>query len=80
MTRVVDPLAVSGEAVEEIPRASPSRNAILASHLATAAEYLPLARALLESIGGRWPMALERSTDAYMSERLDVGLPPSASH
>lgn len=73
----VDLLPADRDVLDAIPRPSPARDAILASHLATAAEYLPRARALVESVGGQWPEDLERSTDTYLRERLGVGLRPS---
>jgi hypothetical protein len=65
------------EVLDAIPRSSPSPDAILASHFAIAAEYLPRAEALVASLGGQWPHDLERATDAFLRERLGIGLPKS---
>ena len=48
------------DVLDAIPRPLPTREGILASHLATAAEYLPRARILLTGIGGAWPEHLSR--------------------
>lgn len=64
------------DVLDAIPRPLPNREAIIASHLATAAEYLPRAQALLAGIGGAWPEAFEHATDAYLLEHLGTGLRP----
>lgn len=65
------------DVLQAIPRPLPTRDGILASHLATAAEYLPRARALLAATGGEWPEDFERATDAYLLEHLGIGLRPA---
>jgi hypothetical protein len=67
------------EVLQSIPRPGPTREGILASHLATAAEYLPRARALVAATGGDWPEAFESATEAYLFEHLGVGLGPGQS-
>lgn len=68
------------DVLDAIPRPLPPREGILASHLATAAEYLPRARTLLAGIGGAWPEAFERATDAYLLDHLGIGLRPPTNH
>lgn len=65
------------DVLQAIPRPTPTRDGILSSHLATAAEYLPRARALVAATGGEWPEAFERATDAYLLDHLGIGLPPA---
>ena len=64
------------DVLQAIPRPAPTREGILSSHLATAAAYLPRARALVAATAGEWPEAFERATDAYLFELLGVGLLP----
>lgn len=66
------------DVLQAIPRPLPTRDGILASHLATAAEYLPRARALVAASGGQWPEAFERATEAYLRKHLGIGLRPDS--
>ena len=65
------------DVLQALPRPVPTRDGILSSHLATAAEYLPRARALVAATGGTWPEAFERATDAYLLAELGIGFLPS---
>lgn len=63
--------------LDGIPRATAAPDSIVRSHLATAALYLPLARRLIETNDGAWPLQLEESTRTLIRQHLRVELPSS---
>lgn len=61
-------------ALERLPPLVPTRDAIIAGHLACARLFLPRARALMAQRGLPYPEAFEQATLAYLQRELEIAL------
>lgn len=65
-------------ALAALPVPAPEREALIAAHLAYAAEYLPRARQLADARGVEWPERFEAATWDYLSDTLGIARAPAA--
>lgn len=72
---------ITGEqkaALTALPAPVPEREALIAAHLAYAAEYLPRARRLAAARAVEWPGRFEAATWDYLGETLGIARPEAA--
>ncbi|WP_298842365.1 nucleotidyltransferase domain-containing protein [uncultured Roseobacter sp.] len=62
-------------ALSALPTPEPTRDAIIAAHMAYARSYLPGARALAERLGLNWPEAFEAATWAKLQDSMKLRRP-----
>lgn len=64
-------------ALAALPPMVADRESALATHLACADIFLPLARELSDRIGNEWPQSLENACRAHLERELKISLPGS---
>jgi hypothetical protein len=65
------------EVLSSVPSPTPERNALIGTHLAYAAVYLPRARRLLQLWGVEWPERFEAVTWKRLGKTLAIQPPYS---